>query len=99
MVVFFPAVPQQNQMQNASTAVQQQVFVLFYDQADLIEQIIKCGFFIPSLSSEKVTLSADYLQQLLLQQQVGNISLYLQIYSKCHSSAGLFSICLNFSSM
>lgn len=36
------------------------------------------------LSSEKVTLSADSLQQLLLQQQVRNIkSLYLQVYSTC----------------
>lgn len=36
------------------------------------------------LSSEKVTLSADSLQQLLLQQQVRNIkSLYLQVCSTC----------------
>lgn len=39
----------------------------------MIREIMHVAFLISSLSSEKVTLSADSLQQLLLQQQVRNI--------------------------
>lgn len=40
MVVLFPAVPQQNQMQNAPAAVQQQVFIwACHDLGDAF-----CGF-------------------------------------------------------
>lgn len=47
-------------------------FLLFYNQVVTIREIIGCDF---CLSSDKVTLSADSLQQLLLQQQqVRNIN-------------------------